>query len=122
MSTQGILSITRNGAVAVKVVAGCNGYNIPALAEAIRQCPTTDVDSVHALCIEHKVGCNSCLVVQNSPDGYVSGIDRDDRDAIPATYKAKFADPKFNPRWEHGTAEFTEIVEIGEGIIPGKVI
>lgn len=108
MATQGLLSITRAGKVVAKIVTGADGYNIPALAESLRQNPTTDPDELLKRCREHDLGGNS-LIVQSSPAGWLCDGDTEE---VPELYKAKFHEPRFNPRWPNGTAEYTEVVEL----------
>jgi hypothetical protein len=114
MSTQGILSITKRGTVLLKVVAGCNGYNIPHLAEALRKNPTTNTYKILLeLCADHGVGCDECLIVQDGNAFSMRGGNTfDPKDEGGQLYVDKFHDPRFNPRWELGTAEYVEIVEL----------
>jgi len=110
MATQGILSIVRNNKVVAKIVAGSDGYNIPALAKSLRKNPTVDPDELMERAREHGLSGNS-LIVQSSPDDWI--CDGEDTDELPELYRDKFFDPRFNPRWAAGTAEYMEIVEIG---------
>ena len=108
MATQGLLSITRAGKVVAKIVTGCDGRNIVPLAESLRKNPTTDPDELLKRCREHDLGGNS-LIVQSSSDGWLCDGDTEE---VPELYKAKFHEPRFNPRWPNGTAEYTEVVEL----------
>lgn len=107
MSTQGIISIIKEGQVIFKCVAGCDGQNAPEAAKAIKALNPATLEELHKACIDHKFGCFDCLVVQNS-DRHLDGSG----DELPSLYKIKFKDPKFNPRWERGTAAYTEIIEL----------
>jgi hypothetical protein len=110
MSTQGLLSITKRGQVVAKIVAGCNGYNIPSLAAAIRANPTTKAKELADLCNEHEVGCYRCLVIQLDRIEYFVPEDMEfDGGKL---WRENFSNPKFNPRWENGTAAYTEVVEL----------
>lgn len=113
MSTQGILSIVQGGRVKAKIVAGCNGMNMPKLAKHLRKHPETDPFKLVKLCQRFRVCCDRCLIIQSSPidftlpenEEFEPGPDLD-------RYKRTFQDPKFNPRWDHGTAAYTEIVDL----------
>jgi hypothetical protein len=107
MGTNGILSITKNGQTLVKVVCGCEGMEIPKLAKALKQKKLIATEDVYNLSQEY-VGCEDCLVVQDAT-GIFFGIKEEE---LPKLYKEKFFDPKFNPRWEQGTAAYTEIIEV----------
>jgi hypothetical protein len=113
MSTQGLLSITRRGKTVAKIVAGCNGMYVPALAGYLREHPETDPFKLVELCRKFSVCCDRCLVIQCSPidftlpenEEFEPGPDFD-------RWKRTFQDPHFNPRWDHGTAPYTEIVDL----------
>jgi hypothetical protein len=119
MATQGLLSITRAGKVVAKIVTGCDGQNIVPLAASLRKNPTTDPDELLKRCREHDLGGNS-LIVQSSPDSWRCDGESSpdgwrcdsDTEEVPELYKAKFYEPRFNPRWLNGTAEYTEVVEL----------
>ena len=110
MATQGLLSIVQGGQVMAKVIAGADGYNIPHLARALRADPTTDAHELLRRANLFDMGGPS-LIVQTSADTYLSE-EAMDVDELPEWYRTKFDDPQFNPRWAHGTAEYTEIVEL----------
>jgi hypothetical protein len=111
MATQGLLSIVdKQGKVVLKVVVGCDGMNIPKLAKALRKDGRVDPQSVHKICRKQKVGCDSCLVVA-SPDTIICG-EGEDKDEIEKKYRVKFNDPNWNPRWDFGTADYTEIIKL----------
>lgn len=112
MSTQGICSITKRGETVFKIVAGCNGFNAPALAQSLRDNPTESRPEILARCRQVEFGCDRCLIIQGSPiDFYHSEfLDMGDWEDT-RLYRDKFSDPAFNPRWENGTAAYTEIVE-----------
>ena len=60
-------------------------------------------------------GCESCLIILSAnemliPDkGYMSWDDAPEEYNL---YKETFNDPKFNPRWEQGTADYAEILGV----------
>lgn len=109
MATQGIVSVVVNGAVVCKAVAGCDGMEAPYLASLIAQERLTDPKEIHDLAECIGFGCDRCRVVQG-PEGFAFGIDIGDEDF--ERYRRTFGDPRFNPRWEHGTADYVEVVEL----------
>lgn len=111
MSTQGILSVVRQGKTLMKVVAGCNGYNIPNLEKEFQAHPTTDPKTLHGMALACEVGCDRCLVLQVSPIEFIMPEDDELGDALPR-WRDKFSDPRFNPRWDNGTAAYTSVVDI----------
>lgn len=108
MATQGIVSIVRDGKVQFKAVAGCDGMNAPALAKAIRERPPASIDEFYSLCDHFGFGCAGCLVVQNADADKFMGADG----PLSSDYCDKFSDPRFNQRWDYGTADYVEVVEI----------
>lgn len=107
--TNGIVSITRNGKTVFKVVAGCDGYNAPKLAQAIRETGPSTLDQVYDLALDCDFGCKECLVVIGECGERYEGDE-----PLGPLYRSTFADPRFNPRWERGTAAYVEVIEIGE--------
>jgi hypothetical protein len=106
MSTQGVCSVVRGGRVTVKVVTGCDGFNIPKLAEAFREMAPVTAQEAYDAAEACGVGCEDCLVVMTDEETLFHGGD----DLFPR-YRATFADPRFNPRWDIGTAPYVEVVE-----------
>ena len=105
--TNGIVSILKDGKVILKAVAGCNGYPAADVAKAVRKSPGLSVPMLYAICRECDFGCEDCLVVQDVQTHKFAGDDE-----LGPLYKAEFSNPRFNPRWVKGTAEYTEIVEL----------
>lgn len=107
MATQGILSVTEAGRTLIKVVCGCDGMNIPKLKKYVQQ---HKVDSIPAMWQAVKacgIGCDDCLVIQDNTNNYMfDGITVN----LSSIYREKFEDPRFNPRWENGTASYVEVV------------
>ena len=119
MATQGIVSVVRGGAVLLKVVAGSDGYNAPKLAEALRAWfeaneflyATDDerMDARTAYCLASMIGFGAdCDRVVVMPDEVFHQCD----DELGPLYRQTFADPRFNPRWEYGTADYIEVVDL----------
>jgi len=102
MASQGLFVKTVGGKVVLKIVAGCNGYNINKVMARIQQDKTLqDPAQVFKATLEEGVGCPDCLVVQTPEDDYCDGAD----DLSPL-YREKFHEPQFNPRLESGHAEW----------------
>lgn len=111
MGTQGVVSVTRDGRTIIKVVAGCQGYMAEELAQVIkeRRLPLGP-EQVQRWAQIVGFGCPNCLVVMDEQEALGQ-----DADELPALYRQTFDDPRFNPRWQRGTASHVEVVEIGEG-------
>ena len=107
MATQGLLSVVNGGKVVAKVVAGCNGHNVPKLAAVLRANPVTKPQELRDAAHAADVGCEACLVVL-SADGALHCCSDDPSEL----YRSTFDQPRFNPRWEHGTADCVEVVEL----------
>ena len=105
MATQGVVSVVRDGSVIVKAVCGSNGMKAPALAQLIREGTLDSIEAIWNAAREAEFGTTACLVVMDGEQHRFEG----DADVGPR-YRKKFSDPEFNPRWEHGTADFVEIV------------
>lgn len=107
MATQGLVSIVRDGKVQFKAVVGCDGMNAPELASLVREFPPETIADLYRLCSEAGFGCEDCLVLQSE-----TGVVSECRDDPGPLYREKFSDPRFNPRWKHGTADYVEVVEL----------
>lgn len=115
MGTQGLVTVTAYGEVVLKAVAGCNGFEAGKLAEAIRSGDiAADIESVYNEARQLGFGCEDCLVVWDAEDRAGAAV----QEGLPPLYRETFSDPQFNPRWEHGTAAYVEIVET-EGLSDG---
>jgi hypothetical protein len=119
MGIQGVLSICKGGEVTAKVVAGCNSKGIPALAAAIRATAKMPGPwELSVLCRKHKVGCDHCLVIL-TPEAVLLDAteiknpeELENRLSGHKLYRETFSDPRFNPRWPRGTADFVEVVDL----------
>jgi hypothetical protein len=108
MATQGIVSVVVNGKTVVKAVAGSDGYKANLLAAEIRRDSLVNPDDIFAAAKRLGFGCQENLVVQEPGRNIFEG-----HEDLAGLYldPVKFADARFNPRWEHGTAYHTEVVE-----------
>lgn len=105
--TNGIVSITRGGKTIIKVVSGCDGMKADKLAEEIKARGLMTASEIYDAALDVNFGCMGCLVVQAEGET----VWRGDDDLGPL-YAEKFADPRFNPRWDYGTAEYVRIIEL----------
>lgn len=110
MGTQATLALVRDGKVVRKIVAGCNGINMPSLRGFLETSPTDDPDELLKACRDHHVGCADCLVLQIDKHT-ARGLDESD-EATAARFVDHFDDPIFNPRWEHGTAAYSLVLHL----------
>ena len=111
MGTQGIVSVIMDDRVLFKVVAGCNGFNAPNLAEAIRKMKPTSIHRVHKMAKEHDCGCSACLVTLDGHMTCIGLVDKMDDPNTVMRYLNTFRYPRFNPRWTQGIADYVEVVE-----------
>lgn len=110
MGTQATLAIVQNGQVIRKIVAGCEGYNMTKLKRALETKLELDPRKLVSLCSDLSIGCANCLLIQISAEQAFTPLEEEM--AVPnALYSRTFSDPKFNPRWENGTAPYSLIVE-----------
>jgi hypothetical protein len=116
MSTQGLVSIVdQEGRVLYKLITGADGFNAP---EVARRAPLIIAAGGGALelremAIEVGFGADDSesFVVQDRERDY-GPAGEDWFDELPASYREHFGDPRWNPRWRHGTAEYTEVVQV----------
>ena len=108
MATQGILSIVIEGKVIAKAIVGSNGFAMPRIADDVRKNKVTTAQELLDLCHAHGLKGES-LIVQSAPDAWIGDCTEDE---LPALYAEKFNEPRFNPRWSHGTAAYTEVVDM----------
>jgi hypothetical protein len=116
--TQGLLSIVdkETGAVRFKIIAGCKGDRVVKLAAALRSSIEIG-DSAFTLAglrmgaAVCNLGCSDCLVVMDEKETLMSpeshGVEE-----LSLRYRNTFHLPRTNPRWEIGTADYVEIVEM----------
>lgn len=106
--TQGVVSVVQGGAVRLKIIAGCDGMHADQVAAAIKRTgrvPT--LEEAYRLASQHGFGSVEDRVVMDE-----HGVKFDGDEELDPRYRQTFADPRFNPRWDHGTADFVEVVEL----------
>lgn len=108
--TNGIVSVVRDGQVVLKCIAGCDGYHAEEVADWLRENRDACEQEVCDACLDLEFGCYEDLVVQGPEVTVWRGGDVDELDPL---YRQKFSDPRFNPRWDCGRADYVEVVEIG---------
>lgn len=107
MATQGLVTIIKDKKVFIKVVSGCNGFNAKNLAESIKTLKLQTIEEIYDQALKDKFGCTACLVVYDKNHA----IKMDD-EKLSGLYTKTFNKPKFNPRWDCGTADCIEIINI----------
>ena len=115
MATNGVLAVTdARKRVLLKTVSGCNGQRVHSLARWLRKHPTQDLSIIYTQSLALGLGCEACLIVMDREQHMYAGT------AFPNTelaelYTQTFTDPKFNPRWVQGTADYLARVRLKEG-------
>lgn len=112
MATQGTLSIIKDNKVFIKVITGSNGYNMPKLKEAIAQLPSDEVtpERTHEIA-KQIIGDNDSLITQYAPDKCFQPSD--ELELVAGNrYHDFFFNAEFNPRWEYGIADYTELLAL----------
>jgi hypothetical protein len=107
MATNGIVSLVKNGQVAIKCIAGCNGTHATEVADWLRENRDACEQEVYDACIELGFGCEDCLVVQGPVVTVFLG-----GDDLGPLYRKRFSDPSSSPRWDSGIAACVEVVVI----------
>ncbi len=101
MATQGLISIVKNKETIIKIVVGCDGYNIEKVVAALKKEKPRTLEEIYDLCLSLDFGSESSLVVMDK-NNFIYKED----DELPERYHSTFSDPKFNPRWEYGTVAY----------------
>ncbi len=114
MGTLGLVTVRKDGEVIMKVAAGQDGNKAPALAAFIRANWPLTIDQVHAEALRLPFGNTRTLVTitrgeyrynkwTHGREYFITGC---------PLYDSTFDDPEFNPRWEQGISDYTEIVDV----------
>jgi uncharacterized protein YaiE (UPF0345 family) len=111
MGTQGLVTVMDGTEVVMKIVAGSNGYNAKKLAATIRKNWPLSAENAYTIARAKDFGGRSCLVVLT----YNEAIFKGDEDLGPL-YRETFKNPKFNPRWDYGTADCVEVINVQKGM------
>lgn len=115
--TNGLISVMQGSSVVLKIVVGCDGFNVRKCAERlISLWPDDSPFETHerwlALWANNMAhisgfGCVDCRVVLTE-----NTVRADCPSDLPHLYRDTFDDPHFNPRWELGTAPHVVIINL----------
>jgi hypothetical protein len=111
MATQGLLTITINERTRCKIVTGSDGYNIPQLAEWVKSNPS---HSIEDLWLKSKTlfGIDSLVLQTSNNKAIYEGEFDPPKCNEECLYYTKFEQPRFNPRWKYGIADYIEVVDV----------
>lgn len=112
MATQGVFTVVQGGQVALKIITGQDGYNMPELAGEIRKRMREkgEVPSpaeAYDIAIRVGFGNQRSLVTMGRRESFHKCEGR-----LPRLYRETFYRPEFNPRWKQGIADFTKVIEV----------
>ena len=107
MATQGLVTVRGDNKVVMKVIAGCDGYNAKKLATALKGLWPVDAQDAYDIALSLGFGSTSSLVVITESETIYKG-----EEELDPRYRETFHRTRFNPRWEHGTADFISIIEV----------
>ncbi|MDQ5893681.1 MAG: hypothetical protein QG640_693 [Patescibacteria group bacterium] len=107
--TQGLISIVQDGKVVMKIITGADGQCASKVAKAIKKLGhIPEPEEAYDLALRHGFGHESSLVVMNGKETF----HKTDTEGFEKGYRQTFDNPEFNPRWDHGTADYTQIVHL----------
>jgi hypothetical protein len=109
MPSKGLVTVTRNGQVEMKIIAGSNGHKAVALANCIRRQRTLPYPAQvgYNVAALHGFGSEDSLVVMDRMRiDFRGGVE------LSPLCRSTFDQPEFNPLSEDGAADFVEIVEL----------
>ena len=108
MATQGLVTIQKGGEVVMKIVAGSDGMHANSLVSAIRELGRVPrLEEAYDLAQEAGFGSEDDLVVVGR-----NGMFHQTGEQLPPSYQRTLHQPRFNPRWSSGTADFIRIVKL----------
>jgi hypothetical protein len=107
MATQGLVTVRSGKRVLMKIVAGDEGYNAQKVADKLRKFWPVGANKAYELASKAGFGCEECLVVMTDTEIIFEG----DEDIHPR-YRKTFHQPKFNPRWKYGTADYIVVASV----------
>ncbi len=106
--TQGLITIRSGGKVVMKIVAGCDGNNAQKVADQLRDSWPVSIENAYKIALNNGLGDKDCLVIITDSDIKYEG----GKNEIHSRYRETFQQPEFNPRWDHGTADFIIVVDV----------
>jgi hypothetical protein len=107
MASQGLVSVRSDDKVIMKIIAGLDGQFAKELAKILREQWPMDIDSVYERALNLGFGSMETLVVITT-----DGIRFEGDDELSLLYRSTFDKPDFNPRWQYGTADYVEIIDV----------
>lgn len=105
--TQGLISVLSCNQVIMKIIVGCNGYNIKKVVEQIKKEWPINLEKAYEIAISNKFGSEDDLVVMDDNRALFNG-----GGDLEPRYRETFTNPEFNPRWEIGISDNLEIIEV----------
>jgi hypothetical protein len=110
MATQGTLAITKNNKVTAKLITGSDGYYMPIVLAWLAINPTATAQELFFQ-TKHYFPAY-CHCVQTGPTTIIA--DENEFGPVSDLYERFFDDAEFNPRWEHGTADYSLVADIDD--------
>lgn len=107
MATQGLITVCSGNQVVMKIVAGSDGYNAQILSDFIKSRWPLSAEDAYELALTAGFGSIQSLVVLTA-DNECHQCD----DELPVLYRDTFDQPRFNPRWSQGTADYTIVINV----------
>lgn len=108
--TNGIISVVKKGHVLAKIITGCDGNKlVGVVVDKIRKNPKI-IDSatdLYADVLSTGFGSKDSLIVMTK-----NTIFHECNEEPDARYRETFNQARFNPRWENGSADFIEVVNL----------
>ena len=106
--TQGLITITEDGNVIMKIVAGSNGMIAEKVAKSlVKIYKRAKLSEVYEMVLDIGFGSQNDLVVINENEQFSKSPD-----VISPLYRKTFTQPEFNPRWECGLADYVKVVHV----------
>ena len=106
MATQGLVTVMSGKKVLMKVVVGCDGYNVRKVANRLKKAWPVSADKALEIASKAQFGCEVCRVVITRSKISTRG------DRVSPIYRKTFQKPKYNPCWDHGTAYRTAVIKV----------
>lgn len=108
MGTQGLVTVQdSDGKVLMKIVTGTDGNQADSVASAVKAAWPMDADDAYDVAFNLGFGNDDNLVVITENEHATNSGEE-----LNPLYRSTFDQPRFNPRWEHGTADFISVVTV----------
>jgi hypothetical protein len=107
--TNGLVSVRVNGSVVLKIIAGSDGMNAVAVADAIKKMTKVPgPNEAYDLAIRLGFGGEDNLVVMDAQNI----VHKTGHHTLSPRYRRTFGVSTFNPRWSRGSAPYVVIVDM----------